>query len=74
VIGSIFVWPYLPYGIFRASQPDYVTLIYLEVYNMETNEVAFSEVQEYHVRDSQDVVNSTLYDMFLKLNPKKKKK
>lgn len=64
---------YLPYTIYVLARPNISTLVYMNVYNVETNQFVFSDVSEVKSGGSQDLMSSTLYDMVLRMKKNKDK-
>ena len=75
VLSNVFMpvlyWFALPYGIYRAAQPSYVTYIFAEVYDLETGKRAYTNVMEYTMKAHSDVVNGGLYDLLQEIRNKK---
>lgn len=69
MLGAV-LWPYLPYAIYRAATPRYVTVMYLAVYNVETGKLSFADVVEIASKDGSDLVNSQIYDMLIRMKSK----
>ncbi len=61
----------LPYTVYVLAKPNTTTMVYMSVYNIETNKFVFSDVSEIKSGGTQDLMSSTLYDMVLRMKKSK---
>jgi len=64
---GLFLWPYLPYAIYKAATPRYTTLLYFPVFNVQTGKLSFSDVVEIRAKDGSGFVNSQIFDILLRM-------
>ncbi len=61
----------LPYTIYVLAKPNVTSLVYMTVYNVESNQFVFSDVAEIKSGGTQDLMSSTFYDMVLRMKKSK---
>jgi Zn-dependent protease with chaperone function len=71
LVGVVTMGFLLPYTIYVLAKPNATTLVYMSVYNIESNKFVFSDVSELKSGGSQDLMGSVLYDMVLRMKKNK---
>lgn len=62
---------YAPFGIFQLIKPDYETFYYALVFDLEKQELVMKKTLSMSQNDTNDQINSLLYDTFYQINSKK---
>lgn len=63
IVSALLIYP-LPYGIYYAVTPDYETLYYTIMFDIETGDVKMFNVRSVDQKDTKDLLNSYIYDTF----------
>lgn len=71
---TLVLYPALPYGIYQLVTPEYETLYYSILFNVETGEVKMFDVKTVEQKDTNDLLNAYIYDTFLQIRKKDKDK
>ncbi len=72
VIFSLFYFPITPFMIYNAVKVHYNTYVISTVYNLSDGETEHNYVAKIKFKDRQDVINSTLYDLYLQFKKTRK--
>ncbi|TNF30737.1 MAG: hypothetical protein EP314_01350 [Bacteroidetes bacterium] len=66
--------PAIPFAIYYLARPNFDTYYYSIAFNLRTGEPALINYNNYHRRDSRDMINSSVYDTLWQLKRKPKEK
>lgn len=56
-------YPLLPYGVYYAASPQYETLYYTIVFDVETGELKMLDVRKVQQKDTNDFLSANVYDV-----------
>lgn len=71
---TLVLYPALPYGIYQLVTPEYETLYYSILFDVETGEVKMFDVNTVEQKDTGDLLNSYIYDTLLQIKKEDKGK
>ena len=71
---TLVLYPTLPYGIYQLVTPEYETLYYSILFDVETGQVKMFDVNSVKQKDTGDLLNSYIYDTLLQIKKKDKEK
>ena len=67
------LYPTLPFFIYNAAKPQYEMMYYAILYDVKTGRRQVLNFEYYSQKDSDDIVKSHLYDVFLQIKAKPSK-
>ena len=72
-VGLMF-YPILPYVVYEALSPQFESLLFLGMYNVNSGYRETLKLKSFAKKDREGIINAHLYDTFLQLSSKPKKK
>ena len=67
IVASFFIFPVLPYVIYKAVQPQYKTMQYTIIMDLSTGAPVYVQLHEYKMKDHNDMVEANFYDLCMQI-------
>jgi hypothetical protein len=74
LVGGIVTLYLFPYALYNLFTPDYDTVYYMVLFDIETGKAEFVQQHYMNTKDARDLINSNLYDSFHQIRAEKKEK
>ncbi len=67
LVASCFFPPLIPLAVYKTLEPNYTTVQYTMVLNIETGTLEYLSTKEYSIKDRNDVIKSSLFEVFTQI-------